>query len=81
MYEGKADWEIIAKVKEAITIPLIGNGDVKSVEDAKLITEISNCDGIMIGRGSLGNPWIFKQIEDALNKKTITYPEWGQQLD
>ena len=61
-YSGIADWEIIRKVKDAVKIPVIGNGDVKCEEDAKKIFEQTNCDGIMIGRGVLGNPWIFKQI-------------------
>ncbi|WIF95645.1 tRNA dihydrouridine synthase DusB [Caminicella sporogenes] len=61
-YTGKADWEIIKKVKEVVNIPVFGNGDVFTIEDAKAIKEITNCDGIMIARGAQGNPWIFKRI-------------------
>ena len=61
-YSGTADWDIIKKVKDSVKIPVIGNGDIKSEEDAKKMLEQTGCDGLMIGRGVLGNPWIFKQI-------------------
>lgn len=61
-YSGKADWDIIRRVKEAVSIPVIGNGDIKSPEDVAAMTEQTGCDGFMIGRGVQGNPWIFSQI-------------------
>lgn len=61
-YSGKADWDVIRQVKEAVRIPVIGNGDVTSPESAEQLLEHTGCDGIMIGRGAQGNPWIFRQI-------------------
>lgn len=58
MYTGKANWDIIKQVKEAVSIPVIGNGDVFTPEDAKRMLEHTGCDGVMIGRGALGNPWM-----------------------
>ncbi|WP_305767089.1 tRNA dihydrouridine synthase DusB [Candidatus Epulonipiscium viviparus] len=66
-YSGVADWDIIKKVKSKIAIPLIGNGDIKSPEDAKAMLDYTNCDAIMIGRAALGNPWIFQRTLHYLN--------------
>lgn len=67
-YSGKADLEIIKKVKEAVSIPVIGNGDIVDEESAKKMFEKTGVDGIMIGRGALGNPWIFEKIRYFLEK-------------
>jgi len=66
MYTGHADWDIIRQVKEAVNIRVIGNGDVTSPEKAKALLEQTGADGVMIGRGSLGNPWIFQQVDHFL---------------
>ena len=65
-YTGKADWDIIKQVKKSVNIPVIGNGDITTKEDAKRMFKETNCDGIMIGRGSLGRPWIFEQVINYL---------------
>ncbi|GAA5345765.1 tRNA dihydrouridine synthase DusB [Planifilum fimeticola] len=72
MYTGKANWDIIRQVKEAVDIPVIGNGDVFTPEDAKRMLEQTGCDGVMIGRGALGNPWMLY--------RTVHYLETGELL-
>ncbi|URZ14700.1 tRNA dihydrouridine synthase DusB [Clostridium felsineum] len=74
MYEGKADLDIIKAVKEAVSIPVIGNGDIISGESAIRMLEYTNCDGLMIARGAMGNPWIFREVKSALNSKEIIKP-------
>lgn len=71
LYAGKAKLEYIKMVKDAVKIPVIGNGDIRSVEDAKRMFEETGCDAIMIGRGALGNPWLFKQINHYLETGII----------
>lgn len=70
-YAGKADWDIIRQVKKAVKIPVIGNGDVTDVFSAKKLIEETGCDGIMIGRASRGNPWIFKEITQYLDTGVV----------
>jgi tRNA-dihydrouridine synthase B len=70
-YSGKADWEVIRAVKEALTIPVIGSGDIFSPEDAKRMITMTGCDGIMMARGTRGNPWIFEQIKAYLEEGVL----------
>lgn len=71
-YSGRADWDVIAAVKDAVKIPVIGNGDIVTAKDAEAMLRQTGCDGLMIGRAARGNPWIFHQIK--------TYFETGEQL-
>ena len=70
-YSGKANWNIIKEVKENVSIPVIGNGDIKSCYDAKKMLDETKCDAIMIGRGVLGNPWLIKECVEYLKNGTI----------
>ncbi len=71
MYRGVADWGVIARVKEAVSIPVVGNGDIRYAVDALAMLEKTNCDAIMIGRGAQGNPWLFEQIRASLQSDSI----------
>ena len=72
-YSGKADWDIIGQVKQSVSIPVIGNGDIFTPQDAKAMMEQTGCDGIMVARAARGNPWIFHQIK--------TFLETGEELE
>ena len=81
MYEGKADWEYVKKMKEILNIPVIGNGDIKSVDDAINMLNYTKCDGIMIGRGAVGNPFLIKQIDDYLKGNDYMMPTYEQRIN
>ena len=80
-YSGHVDLDAIKQVKEAVSIPVIGNGDIKSVQDAKKMFEYTNVDGIMLGRATLGNPWIIGQIKDGLEGKELIVPTPEEKLN
>ena len=74
-YSGSADWDLIKELKEISNIPIVGNGDITTPEDAKTMIDNTNCDYVMIGRGAMGNPFLFEQINDYL--KTNSYKEYS----
>ncbi len=81
-YSGKADWNIIKQVKQAVSIPVIGNGDVTGPKEAKQLLEETGCDAVMVGRGAQGNPWIFNRIIRYLdNGEIIPEPTAQQKID
>jgi len=71
LFKGKADWNYIKELKEAVSIPVIGNGDITSYSDYCRMRDYTNCDAVMIGRGALGNPWIFNNIINKINNKNF----------
>ena len=81
-YSGNANWNIIKELKENVSIPVIGNGDIKTIEDAKRMLEETKCDAVMIGRASLGNPWFIKEcVEYVENNKIIEKPTYEERLN
>ena len=73
-YKGRANWDLVRQIKEAVSVPVSGSGDVTTVEEALARWRETNCDGVLIGRGAMANPWIFRQIEDALAGREIFQP-------
>jgi len=80
-FTGSSNWEHISLLKQKLNIPVIGNGDIKSVADGLKMFEQTGCASVMIGRGALGQPWLFRQLKDAFAKEEITIPTPGQKLE
>jgi len=80
-YSGSSDWNLIKELKNNLNIPVIGNGDVNSVSSYSKITKLTNCDAVMIGRASLGNPWIFQQIIQFINNEKYSNPSINDIID
>ncbi len=80
-YSGNADWSIIAKVKDSVSIPVIGNGDIRNADDALRMLNQTGCDALMIGRGARGNPFIFREILHALSGENAPKPSVAERMD
>ncbi|MBT8406580.1 MAG: tRNA dihydrouridine synthase DusB [Deltaproteobacteria bacterium] len=80
-FSGSADWTLISKVKEAVAVPVIGNGDVTRPEHVDEMRQLTGCDGVMIGRAAMGNPWIFKQAKQLAGGQTIASPSMHERLE
>lgn len=80
-YEGKSNWDLIRQVKEAVSIPVIGNGDIHTPQDAERMLKETGCDAVMIGRAVLGDPWLIRQVAEAFEGKEITEVSWQQRFD
>lgn len=81
MYAGEANWNMVAQVKQAVSIPVIGNGDIFTAQDALKRLRETGVDGVMIARGALGNPWIFRQVKDALAGREIYQPTLREKIE
>lgn len=79
-YSGEADWDIIGEVKANVSIPVIGNGDIFTPEDGLKMIEYTNCDGIMVGRGVKGNPWLIQNILSLMNRRDIYNPNYEDKI-
>ena len=80
-FSGKADWYLISQVKQAVTIPVIGNGDVTRPEQVSEMKQLTGCNGVMIGRGAMGNPWLFKQAKELALGETVSIPSVRERLE
>ena len=80
-YAGRADWSVIAQVKRAVSVPVLGNGDVRSGADAVRMIGETGCDGVIVGRAAQGNPWVFGEIRAALGGRTWQPPTPGERID
>jgi tRNA-dihydrouridine synthase B len=79
-FKGRANWDLIAQTRDAVEIPVIGNGDVRSADDVLRMAEETGCDAVMIGRGAIGNPWIFSEVRARLDAGEYTPPTPGERV-